>query len=266
MCMLEILFGNKSAQKILIFLFVNRKCYGAQLHRLFKTPLTPLQKSLLRLEKGGIIKSYYEGKTRVYHFNPAFPLLEELELLLKKAYTLLSPQDKKRYAIVSPETHPKGLSLAESRHVLETIWEKLLNVRHLTFNAKTKSKEENGWNGIGKGEVIIAKHSDNTLIFNEKGSWRGNDNREIDFSNIFRWTLDKNAGIISLEHLRRGLNHPVFLFHLIPLGNQSLTSVDSHLCEGDVYFGQIFFDRHSLRLNWRVIGPKKNEEIDYYYA
>ena len=93
--MLNGLCGNKSVQKILIFLFVNGKCYGAQLQRLFKTPLTPIQKALLRLEKGGIIMSYFEGKTRLHQFNPAYPLLGELEQLLKKTYTLLPPPRKK---------------------------------------------------------------------------------------------------------------------------------------------------------------------------
>ena len=57
-----------------------------------------------------------------------------------------------------------------------------------------------------------------------------------------------------------------FLFHLAPSGKHSLSSVDSHLCGGDVYFGQIQFDRYSLCSNWRVMGPKKNEEIAYYYS
>jgi hypothetical protein len=87
--MLDVSCGNKNVQKILLFLFVNGKCYGTQLHHLLKSSLTPIQKALLRLEKGGIILSNYEGKTRLYQFNPAYPLLTELEQLLKKAYTLL---------------------------------------------------------------------------------------------------------------------------------------------------------------------------------
>src|ERR1700728_4231171 len=105
--MLETLFGSKTIKKILIFLFLNGKCYGTQLHRLFKTSLTPIQKALLRLEKGGIIESYYEGKTRLYHFNPTFPLLGELEQLLKKAYTLLPAHEKKGYYVSKEELSAK---------------------------------------------------------------------------------------------------------------------------------------------------------------
>src|SRR5437867_2854049 len=110
--MLKGLFGNSNVEKILIFLFVNGNCYGTELHRLLKTPLTPIQKALLRLEKEGIVMSDFEGKTRLYQFNPAFPLLEELEMLLKKAYTLLPSQEKKLYFVVK---HSSGASKEKQR-------------------------------------------------------------------------------------------------------------------------------------------------------
>lgn len=264
--MLEVLCGNKNVQKILIFLFVNGKCYGTQLHRSLKTPLTPLQKALNRLEKGGLITSYYEGKTRLYQFNPSYPLMSELEQLLRKAYTLLPAHKKKEYYVVKDGTKMSSTDQEGNIRILLAFWDRLMGVRELTFHAKTKSEEEKGWNGRGVGEVVQKRESANILIFNEKGTWRSKQGAEVNFSNVFRWTLDRNAGVISLEHLRRGIDHPVFLFHLAPNGRHSLASVDSHLCGGDAYFGQIRFDHFCLRLNWRVIGPKKNEEIDYYYS
>ncbi|MBS0649195.1 MAG: winged helix-turn-helix transcriptional regulator [Verrucomicrobia bacterium] len=260
--MLEIICGNKTIKKILLFLFVNGKCYGTQLHHLLKSPLTPLQKGLLRLEKGGLILSHYEGKTRLYQFNPAYPLLTELENLLKKAYTLLPPQEKKQYCLI--EKQKEGSE--KNDQVVHKFWRKLSRVKQLTFQAKTNSREEGGWNGRGKGGVSITQEGENVLIFNEKGSWIAKDGKETSFSNIFRWTLDRPAGMISLEHLRRGANHPVFLFHLRPSSFHTLSSVDSHLCAGDTYLGQILCAPNCLRLKWRVIGPKKNEELHYYYT
>lgn len=257
--MLEVLFGNQSVQKILIFLFVNSKCYGTQLHRLLDTPLTPLQKAFHRLERGGLIMSTYEGKTRLYQFNPTFPLLSELEQLLKKAYTLLPAHEKKAYYApkISQEAKPQ---------VTLALWDKLATIKQLTFHAKTKSEDQQGWQGRGKGEVTMTKEGSHVLIFTEKGSWQGKQGEEVSFSNVFRWTLDRRTGMISLEHLRYGLDRPVFLFYLTPSGKHSLSSADSHLCEGDTYFGHLHFDRQMIRLSWRVIGPKKNEEIDYYYC
>ena len=263
--MIEALCGNKNIQKALIFLFVNGKCYGTQLHRTLKIPLTPIQKALLRLEKGGIIMSYCEGKTRLYQFDPAFPLLPELEQLLKKAYTLLPSHEKKNYFLAKDDTSIQRESNVKIKVLIE-LWKKLGTVKRLSFHAKTKSKEESGWNGRGKGEVIVSRDGDNVLVFHEKGSWKGKHGGEMNFSNIFRWSLDRMKGVVSLEHLRYGFDHPVFLFYLTPSSAQSLTSVDSHLCEDDAYFGQIIIDSHALRLNWRVIGPKKNEEINYHYS
>jgi hypothetical protein len=67
----------------------------------------------------------------------------------------------------------------------------------------------------------------------------GKEGKETSFSNIFRWTLDPQVGMISLEHLRRGVDNPVFLFHLQPSSLHSLASIDSHLCAEDTYLGQI---------------------------
>lgn len=262
--MLEVLFGTKNVQNILIFLFVNGRCYGTQLHRCLQTPLTPIQKALNRLERGGLVVSYLEGKTKLYQFNPAYPLLAELENLLKKAYTLLPGHAKKNYYVIREDFSSNSGRPENKMKTLNAFWEQLLTVKELTFKAKTKSKEEHGWDGKGNGEVMVSREG-NTLLFNEKGTWQNKEGAEIRFSNVFRWTLDRSAGVISLEHLRRGHAHPVFLFHLAPSGSHSLSSVDSHLCAGDTYFGQIHFDKHGLRLNWRVIGPKKNEELDYYY-
>lgn len=263
--MFEVLFGNKNVEKILIFLFVSGRCYGAQLQRIFNTPLTPLQKVLIRLEKGGLICSHYEGKTRIYRFNQAFPLLADLEHLLEKAYTLLPAHEKKLYYLGSES---RGYNQDNSTKNLSTLlefWEKLSTVKKLSFSAHSKSKENSGWNGHGTGEVNVTKTGSKILLFHEKGFWKGKDNKEVSFMNIFRWTLDRMSGVISLEHLRHGIENPVFLFHLAPSTMHSLSSIDSHLFDGDSYVGQVHFDRYSLKLSWRIIGPKKNEEIEYCY-
>ena len=265
--MLEALFGNKNVMRVLLFLFVNSKCYGTELAMLFKAPLTPLQKALQRLEKGGILTSYYQGKTRIYEFSPTFTLMEELEQLLKKAYTHLPPQEKKYYCFVKRESYTKSTEEKEQRSLIDEVWKKLGQVQTITFHAKTKTKEanNNGMFGKGKGDVVIAGEN-NSLTFTEKGSWKTDGGKEISFSNVFRWTLDRDASMISLEHLRRGKEHPVFLFHLVPTSTHALTSLDAHLCKGDSYFGELAMNEKHLQLHVRVIGPKKNEEMDYYYS
>lgn len=253
------LCGNKTVPKILMFLLVNGKCYGTQLSRLLRTPLTPIQNALSRLEKGGLLTSYYEGNTKVFLLDPAMPCLPELEQLLKKQYMLLPPEEKKKYAALQEDRHQ-----GKRMQILLSFWKKLTKVGNLSFIARSKS-EAGGWSGKGKGSVTVTQDQSNVLIFHEKGEWTSKEGKDLVFHNLFRWTLDKDTGMLALEHCRRGIQHPVFLFHLAPSSHRSLASVDAHLCEGDVYFGTLSFDDHSLRLNWRVIGPKKNEELDYYY-
>ncbi len=256
--MLEGLFGNKNVQKVLLFLFVNSKSYGAQLHRVLREPLTSLQNALARLEKGRIIMSYQEGKTKLYKLNPTYPLHSELEQLLKKAYTLLPSQEKKLFSLIRQETASKRIQ----EPLLWSFWEKLKSIKQLTLYAKSPTS----WNGKGIGEVLVSKEGENVLLFQERGAWQMQKGEQISFSNVFRWTLDRSAGTITLEHLRLGPNAPVFLFHLVPTDGHLMASLEAHFCEEDVYSAQAIWDQHSIHLTWRVIGPKKNDEMEYYYS
>ncbi len=278
--MLEALCGNKNVERVLLFLFVHGSCYGAKLQKVLKCPLTPIQKALLRLEKGGLITSYHEGKTRLYEFNPAYPLISELELLLKKSYTLLSPQEKKLYSFVQKDSSER----TKHAELLHAVWRRLSEVKKLTFQARTKSSKREatitGWEGKGTADVVVTKtknledngRMEKFLVFTEKGTRTLNENRtkekegKIGFSNVLRWAFDEKKQMISLEHLRRGHEHPVFLFHFAVRDERTLSSIDAHLCDGDSYFGEILYDERAIRLHIRVIGAKKNEEIDYYYS
>jgi hypothetical protein len=258
--MLEGLLGNKNVEKVLLFLFVNNKSYGAQLQRSLQTPLTSLQNALHRLEQGRVIVSYCEGKTKLFQINPSYPLIAELEQLLKKAYTLLAPQEKKLYALAQHN----ALEVRAQYPCLFGFWEKLKTIKQMTLQATSRAHETTGWNGKGRGEILVVQENEKVIIFHERGLWLHGQN--MTFSNTFRWTLDREAGMVSLEHLRLGPHSPVFLFHLAPSSNNILASIDSHLCEEDAYLAQVVWDRYSIRLNWRVIGPKKNEEMEYYYS
>ena len=112
----------------------------------------------------------------------------------------------------------------------------------------------------------VIKESETQVIFQEKGSWKTVEGKEIDFRNQFRWTIDKENSLISVEHMRPGVKNPIFFFHLVPSKEGMLSSIGSHLHKGDVCFGQIFCENESIRLNWRRIGLSKNEEIDYFYS
>ncbi len=145
----------------------------------------------------------------------------------------------------------------EKTQILLSAWDRLTKIQQLTCN--TKSKE---FTRKGKALVSIKKEGTHVLVFHEKGTWSGK--QEMNFNNVFRWTLDLNADVISLEHLRH--DSPVFLVNLIPLNNHLLISLQPHVCGKDIYTGKMHLKSDGVHLHWSIMGPKKNEEIDSYYS
>lgn len=248
------LFGNANITRALLFLLVNEQCYPSQVHRYLGVPLTPLQHAFERLEKGGIVLGRREGKRRLYELNPEYPLSKELEHLLRKAYAQLSPTEKKAFFYLP---HQHDGTLAERERLLYRVWKQLKRVRRVRFTALSRPELD----GIGEGEVRVEK-THTSLIFHEEGKWQG---RDVAFRNVFRWTISAKEGLLGLEHLRFGPERPVFLFHLQPSGPRLLESVHSHLCGEDAYFGQLHLQRDHLRLHWRILGPRKNQHVDFTY-
>jgi hypothetical protein len=83
--MLAALFGSRSAERVLVFLLARGEGYATEIARFFRTDLYGVQKKLDGLEAGGILISRKVGRTRVYSFNPTYPLLNEVRALLRKA-------------------------------------------------------------------------------------------------------------------------------------------------------------------------------------
>jgi len=89
--MLEYLFANKNVEKVLMYLCVHGKANATQLSRAFDSALDPIQKTLKKLEGGGLLASFLEGRTRVFQWNPRYPLLPEVQSLARRAYSFLPP-------------------------------------------------------------------------------------------------------------------------------------------------------------------------------
>ncbi len=89
--MLEYLFVNKNVEKVLMYLYLHGKAHATELSRAFKSSLDPIQKTLRKLEEGGLLVSFLEGRTRVFQWNPRYPFLREIQALAKKAYEFLPP-------------------------------------------------------------------------------------------------------------------------------------------------------------------------------
>ncbi len=105
--MLTCLFGNKAIEKILFFLVINKECYATQLSKIFDEALSVFQKSLDRLESGGILISTLKGKTRLYQFNPRCPFIKELKQLINRAYEFFPDKIKETYYEIPIRKRPR---------------------------------------------------------------------------------------------------------------------------------------------------------------
>lgn len=65
--------------------------------RAFNSSLDPIQKTLRKLEEGGLLASFLEGRTRVFQWNPRYPFLNEIQALAKKSYEFLPSQMQEIY-------------------------------------------------------------------------------------------------------------------------------------------------------------------------
>lgn len=95
--MLESLLGNATIEKILFFLETYGQGYPKRISRTFNIPVNGIQQQFRRLENGGIVVSFLEGKTRLYRFNPSYPFLKELRSILSRAMEFLSEKEMAQY-------------------------------------------------------------------------------------------------------------------------------------------------------------------------
>lgn len=80
--MLEGLFGNKSAEKVMLSIFNNGELHASAIARQHRTALDPIKKQLERFEEAGFLTSRIVGRSRLYKFNESNPLIKPLKELL----------------------------------------------------------------------------------------------------------------------------------------------------------------------------------------
>jgi hypothetical protein len=82
--MLEPILGSSNCEKVMMFLHTRREGYAREIARFFATDLDPIQKQLAKLEAGNVLVSRVAGRTRLFSFNPRYPMIDELKALLEK--------------------------------------------------------------------------------------------------------------------------------------------------------------------------------------
>ncbi|MDO8608409.1 MAG: winged helix-turn-helix domain-containing protein [Phaeospirillum sp.] len=103
--MLEFLFGNKTKEKVLLYLYTHGEGYAQEIRQELGLPLRSVQLQLKRLEEGGILFCRERDRTIVYQLNPRFPFYKEIALILEKALKALPPEVRNRF--YNPRLRPR---------------------------------------------------------------------------------------------------------------------------------------------------------------
>ena len=93
--MLESLFGSRTAEKVLLYLQNYEEGYGKAIADANVIPLNAVQNQLRKLEEGGVIVSQLKGRTRMYTWNPRYPFLKSLRVLLEQAFEFIPEKEIK---------------------------------------------------------------------------------------------------------------------------------------------------------------------------
>ena len=84
--MLEGIFGNKTAEKVLLHIFHYGESYASGIAADFGMAANPVIQQLNRFEEAGILISKENGRTRIYSFNPKSALSKPVKTLIEIAY------------------------------------------------------------------------------------------------------------------------------------------------------------------------------------
>jgi DNA-binding transcriptional ArsR family regulator len=94
--MLEDLFGSINKERILVYLAARGEGYPRAMAQFFDTNLRNIQVQLDNLEAGGIVVSRQEGRTRLYSFNPRWPIRAELLALIERLLEFYPAEERER--------------------------------------------------------------------------------------------------------------------------------------------------------------------------
>lgn len=94
--MLEGIFGNKTAEKVLLHIFHYGESHASAIARDFKVALNPIIQQLNRFESAGVLVSKEVGRSRVYSFNPKSALARPLEEMIAIAYESIPLSERQK--------------------------------------------------------------------------------------------------------------------------------------------------------------------------
>ena len=96
--MLEGILGNRSAERVLLYLERYGEGYARRIAATFEDVTTSMALAQLkRFEAAGLLVSRRQGRTLVFTWNPRSLFVEEVRTLLRKALDALPEGERRRY-------------------------------------------------------------------------------------------------------------------------------------------------------------------------
>lgn len=112
--MLEGIFGNRTAEKVLLHIFHYGESHASGIAKDFQAPLSPILQQLNRFEAAGVLVSKQVGRSRIYSFNPKSPLSNPLKELIEIAYESIPLSERQVLFQVRRRPRRKGKPIYES--------------------------------------------------------------------------------------------------------------------------------------------------------
>ncbi|TGL63378.1 ArsR family transcriptional regulator [Leptospira sarikeiensis] len=93
---MEGVFGNRTAGRVLLHIFHYSEIHAAAIAKDYGTAATPIKNQLIRFEEAGILISKQIGKSRVYLFNQKSAFIKPIKELLNIVYNTMPISEKER--------------------------------------------------------------------------------------------------------------------------------------------------------------------------
>lgn len=94
--MLEGVFGNKTAEKVLLHIFHYGESHASAIAADFGIAKNPVIQQLNRFEIAGVLVSKESGRTRLYAFNPKSPLQKPVKDMIEIAYEAIPLSERQK--------------------------------------------------------------------------------------------------------------------------------------------------------------------------
>ncbi|MDJ0869246.1 MAG: ArsR family transcriptional regulator [Myxococcota bacterium] len=96
--MLEGLLGNRTAEKVLLYLEQYGEGYARAIAACFDdVSVSMALAQLKRFEAAGLLVSHRQGRTLLFTWNPRYFVLKEVRAILRKTLSSLPSSERRRY-------------------------------------------------------------------------------------------------------------------------------------------------------------------------